>query len=46
VEPLKKIGMTDMFDMAKADLSGMTGGAKSLYVSKVSLFVYNVADSW
>jgi serine protease inhibitor len=35
VEPLKKIGMTDMFDRANADLSGMTGGAKSLYVSKV-----------
>ena len=33
-KPLKKLGMTDMFDESKADFSGMTGGTKSLYVSK------------
>ena len=34
VEPLKQLGMTDMFG-SKADFSGMTGGTnKGLYVSK------------
>ena len=28
VEPLKKLGMTDMFDKFKADFSGMTGGTQ------------------
>ena len=36
VEPLMKLGMTDMFDESSADFSGMTGGNnKGLYVSKV-----------
>ena len=36
VEPLKKLGMTDMFDEFKADFSGMTGGTKNrLFVSKI-----------
>ena len=36
VEPLKQLGMTDMFDGAKADFSGMTGGTnKGLFVSQV-----------
>ena len=36
VEPLKQLGMTDMFDEAKADFSGMTGGTnKHLFVSQV-----------
>ena len=36
VEPLKQLGMTDMFNVNKADFSGMTGGAnKGLFVSKV-----------
>ncbi len=37
VEPLKQLGMTNMFDEAKADFSGMTGGAnKGLFVSQVA----------
>ena len=37
VEPLKQLGMTDMFDEAKADFSGMTRGAnKGLFVSQVA----------
>ena len=36
VEPLKQLGMTDMFDEAKADFSGMTGGTNNhLFVSQV-----------
>jgi len=36
VEPLKQLGMTDMFDETKADFSGMTGGTnKGLFVSQV-----------
>ena len=36
VEPLKQLGMTDMFDEFKADFSGMTGGTKNrLFVSIV-----------
>ena len=34
-EPLMALGMKDMFDQAKADFSGMTGGPKSLFVSAV-----------
>ena len=34
IKPLKQLGLTDMFDGRKADFSGMTGGTKSLYVSK------------
>ena len=35
-KPLKKLGMTDMFDEFKADFSGMTGGTKNrLFVSKI-----------
>ena len=34
VEPLKQLGMTDMFD-ARADFSGMTGGTNGLYVGVV-----------
>ena len=36
VEPLKQLGMTDMFDEARADFSGMTGGTNNhLFVSQV-----------
>ena len=35
-EPLKSLGMTDMFDEIKADFSAMTGGVnKGLFVSQV-----------
>ena len=35
-EPLKQLGMTDMFKKIKADFSGMTGGTKNpLFVSKI-----------
>ena len=36
VEPLKQLGMTNMFDRSTADFSGMTGGTnKGLYVSEI-----------
>ena len=36
-EPLKQLGMTDMFNETKADFSGMTGGTnKGLFVSQAA----------
>ncbi|CAI9736903.1 Hypothetical predicted protein [Octopus vulgaris] len=34
-EVLKKLGLSDIFDPLKADLSGMTGGEKNIYASEM-----------
>ncbi|CAI9736912.1 Hypothetical predicted protein [Octopus vulgaris] len=34
-EVLKKLGLPDIFDPLKADLSGMTGGEKNIYASEM-----------